>query len=581
MNIFEFIKTKIFRLNKGYKETITSQKSLQNQTFSINTFERSNRFFLDEINTWYQGDSTKLLEFYTKARTSFYPSEYIRQRNCTQYFWSQSVDVQKIKRTTANLVRTITSTLCNIINFPDIYCGALENNVENPSGDKNELLKEIIDQNDFIDRLYDIQMRKTLYEGWGAYKININNENDEYPKIRYHNAQDCYFVKEEGDIKAIIFLSYYYNENNKRFILVDTRYTKKIDGIMYSCIDQQVFEELQNSVREVSLSECDFLQDKTPHREFANIPFILGEPCVFYEVDGLENDGFFGRSIFYGKIDALDDYDQALSVASTCIRRSMPKVTYPVESIDTDRNGNAKLPNDFDTDFIAVPNQMTGDGLDMSSATPKVVQPTLHLNIYKDMMDENMKTIAGGVISINDIGLNEQTFFRDSAEAIRERSRQTLYTINYVRKKESRILKSLFNKLIFVYERFWKGLSPTIKDFKDYNIQIRYDKFLSPSKEQKIKAYLPMFQSGAISDEKFVRTIYEDELSDSEMEKEIQELKDRRLLASGINSDGGETFNKTPSFEKNTSPYQDELTQLSDNSGMNNHNRGIKNVKDI
>ena len=565
MSFYTWIKQNVLARISKTQETITSKSSLRNKSFSQPDFSSVNRFFLDEIDTWKLGDSTKMTEFYTEANINNYPQNFIRQRNCMSYFWAKSVLSQKIKRTTANLVSNITTTLVNIINEPDIY---------SEDEDYHELLVNILEENDIAD-LQRKQVTKTLYQGWGAYRIDINTEDNDYPKIRYFDAHNTYFVKEDDDIKAIVYLNHYIYEN-KEYMLVETRFTRKENGIIYSCIEKKCFLENVNSAREIPLSECEFLKDKQEYVEFPNIPFILGEPCVFYEIDGLVNEGLYGKSIFYGKIDALDDYDQAVSIASTCVRRSMPKVTYPVESISIGTNGMPQTPNDFDTEYIAVANQLTGDGSSMESNTPHVVQPNVDIKCYDTMMEYSLEIILGGIMSLNDIGLNEQTFFRDSAEAIRERSRQTLYTVTYVRKKEQQIMKSLLSKAIFTYKYFYQGVVDSKEDMKNYKINVKYDKFLSPSKEQKIKSYLPLFQSNAISTEEFVRSIYEDEKSDEEMQKEIDLINAKQLM-----SMQGETFNKTPSFDKNTSPYQDEIAALSDNSGMNNHNRALKGVDEI
>ena len=568
---------------KDYEETTTSLSTYKNMNFSGTSWEPINRFVIDEVNVWLNGDSTKMLEFYTQANISTYPSNFLKERNCMNYFWSKSISVNKMKRTTANLVRNISTTLTNIINVPDMYA----------QNGEDELVQDILDDNDFKLRTYNNQMLYTLVEGWGAYRIDIDTNKYEYPKIRYFRAKNCFFVKDNEDIVAIIYLQHYVKDgnNNDRYLLVETRYVKTKDGVKYSCIDKECYKENYGGMEEVKLSECDFLTDKKAHYEFANIPFILGEPCVFYEIEGMENEGLYGRGAFYGKIDALDDYDQALSVASTCVRRSMPKTTYPVESLEQTQNGNSILPNDFDTEYIAVPSQLTGDGLDMSSATPQVVQPNLNLKNYDLAMEYSLEVILGGLMSLNDIGQNEQTFFRDSAEAIRERSRQTLYTVTHIRRRECALLKSLLNKSVFAYKYFYDGKVLSKQDIKDLDINIKYDKFLSPSKEQKIKAYLPMFQSGAISLQQFVRAIYEDEMSDTEMEEEIERLYNIRyhndLIQQGKvdgakeQSDGSLAFNKEAKFEKTSSPYQDELEDISDNSGMNNYNRAKKNVEKI
>ena len=85
------------------------------------------------------------------------------------------------------------------------------------------------------------------------------------------------------------------------------------------------------------------------------------------------------------------------------------------------------------------------------------------------------------------------------------------------------------NKCLSLYDFYW--LNKPIQKFEDYEVNVRYDKFLSPSKEQKVKVYLPMFQSGAISTDKFVRLVYEDEMSEREIEEEVKRIEDRMKLS--------------------------------------------------
>ena len=571
MTLIEFIKKKVFKLNKGYEKVDTNAQSTINQTFSNRTFTRINRFFLDEINVHYNGDSTKILEFYTKANIQQYPTEPIRSRNCFNYFWAKSATETNIKRTTANLVRTITLNLVNYTGVPQIY---------SPNEIVNNLVNKIIEQNELYEQ-YNEEITHTIYEGWGAYKVNIDTLNNDYPEIIHYRAQNCWIVKENSTVKAIIFFDNYKSEDGKQYVVADTRYVMYRDGTPYSCVDLDAFIVKTNADYEkISLNELSFLKSQQEHSEFPNIPFILGEGAIFYEAKGLENEGLCGRSVFYGKIDAIDDYDQAISIQSTAIRRSAPKVTYPVSSIDM-VNGEPQTPDDFDTQYINVPYEMDGNGGSTHSNTPTVVQPQINLKIYDEMQESALEVIIGGLVSLNDIGRNAATFFRDSAEAIRERSRQTLYTVNYIRKKEQKILKSLMNKCIALYNYFWKGVEDINVD--EYEVNVRYDKFLSPSKEQKVKVYLPMFQSGAISTDKFVRLVYEDEMSEEEIEKEVEQIEKKSMLAMfGKQSVSGIDFkNEVPTFEKNSNPHKDGTTEFSDNGGMNNHNRGIKGVKEI
>lgn len=573
--LYETVREKLFKLADGVVETTTNPSSMKNIIFSGGSFEAVNRFEIDQNNVWINGDGTQLLEFYSKARISTYLNQFIRERNCVNYFWAKSASSFNYKRTHGNIAHTIVRTLTNITNVPKIYTTNL---------DYEKLTNDIVEENELYE-LYDKQVFYTLGEGWGAFRIDIDTVNQIVPRIKYFRASNTFYVKKDGDIIGIVYLTNYLDSKNKEYTLVETRYVfrKTLENgkkVPYSCIDRECYKIENGDAKFIPLAECDFIADKESHYEFENIPFILGEFSQFYDLDGFENQGLYGRSVFYGKIDNLDDYDQALSVASTSIRRSSPKVIYPVESLQTTRSGVAKTPEEFDTEYLAVPNQLSGDGMSMESATPKVVQPQIQLNIYKDMMEESMKAICGGLISLNDLGLNEQTFFRDSAEAIRERSRQTIYTVNTIRKREQKALKSLVNKSIFLYEYFWKNKTniDSKQIFENTNINIRYDKFLSPSTEQKVKVYLPMFQSGAISTSKFVHKVYEDEMDETEMEREIEQLNEMRYRQ----DEGQINFaNEVPEFEKTSSPYKDGTTTISDNSGMNNNNRAKKAIDSI
>ena len=298
MNVIEFIRDKIFKVNKGVEKTITTAQSVSNQTFSSQSFIRINRFFLDEVNVHYNGDSTKILEFYTEANIQEYPSEPIRSRNCFNYFWAKSAKETNIKRTSANLVHTITTNIVNYTNTPQIYSSKDE---------YNKIVNKIIEENEFYE-LYNEEITHTIYEGWGAYKINIDTLNNDYPEIIHYRAQNSWIIVENERVKALIFFDNYISKDNKRYVVADTRYVEYRDGIPYSCVDLEAFEVSRaNDYKQVDLKELDFLTYKEKHTELVNVPFILGEGCIYYEAKGLENEGLCGRSVFYGKIDAIDD----------------------------------------------------------------------------------------------------------------------------------------------------------------------------------------------------------------------------------------------------------------------------------
>lgn len=560
MGIFDFLK----RQKSG--EVVPLNESLErenkNKLFAWNVVP-INTYIIDELLAWYSSNSSILLEFYSANMIKEYPKQFIFYRNCENYFWAQSAREKKIKRTTSGLMYSIIKIIVDIVGIPKLAV----------FGDEkvNERIKFIDSTNRFLDSAYyGKQLPLTAVEGWGAYRIDIDTINEKCPRIRYYDGRNCSFEEDGDGIKKIKFLDYFLY-NNKEYALVDERYMLDNET---SCVDKRVFEINPHSERiERNLKDFPNLKDQEKHIEI-KVPFILAEPCRWYELPDIGfSDGLYGRSLFYGKIDSLDDYDQAVSIASTSVRRSTPKVTYPVDSLETDKNGQAKIPDRFDLEYIQVPTHITGDGKSIENQGPKVVQPDIKIDLYTKEQDQILDHICSGIISLGDLGMNKNAyFFRDSGTALRERSKQTLFTRNLICRKEQSIIKSLMNKTLYLDSMFFKQIP--LKD--DYDVEVLYDKFSIPSKEERVKVYLPMYQSGAISDEMFVSLIYDDDLSEEDKKQEIEAIKQKRYEQNGL----VENNQQVPEVPRSTSPYEAE-DRLDNQSGMNNYNRGKKAVNSI
>lgn len=524
-----------------------------------------NTYMVDELLAWYSSNSNILLEFYSANIIKEYPRQFIFYRNCENYFWAQSAKEKKIKRTTAGLMYSIVKIIDDIVGIPKISIFGDGN------GKLNERLKYIEKQNSFLTNLYyGKQLPLTGVIGWGAYRIDIDNVNEKCPRIRYYDGRNCSFEEDNQGISKIKYADYFIYKN-KQYVIIDERYVQN----NVSCIDKKVYEITSTNDRiERKLNEFPNLKDQQEHIE-VNVPFILGVPCRWYETPDIGfSAGLFGRSLFYGKIDSLDDFDQAVSIAATSIRRSTPKVSYPVDSLETDKNGNSKTPDRFDLEYIEVPSHITGDGKTIESQGPHVVQPNIVIDLFIKEQNQILNHICNGIISIADVGISkEASLFGDTGTALREKSKQTLFTRNLICRKEQEIIKTLFNRILVVDSIFFNG-----GEYKDnYDIEVLYDKFSIPSKEERVKVYLPMFQSGAISDEMFVSLIYDDDLSQEDKEKEISAIKTKREMQIGET----EPSNKiVPEVPRSTSPYEAE-DRLDNQSGMNNYNRGVKGAKEI
>ena len=559
MSIFDFFKRK---KNEVVELPTSLERESKSKLFAWNVFP-INTYIVDEQLTWFLSNSNILLEFYSASMLKSYPQNFLHFRNCENYFWVQSAREKKIKRTTAGIMYSVIKSIVDIVGVPKIGIFG-EENIDNR-------LKVILDKNKFFDLYSNKQMPMVGVMGWGAYRIDIDTINEDCPRIRYYDGRNSRCKENADGIQSIITTDYFLY-NGKEYVVLDERYMKDKNT---SVVDTKVYEIRDNEEWvEAKLSDFPNLKNTNAHLEI-KAPFILAEFVRWYELpDTGFNEGLYGRPLFYGKIDSLDDYDQAVSIASTTIRRSTPRVSYPVDSLETTKNGDSKIPDRFDLEYIQVPNQITGDGKTIENSGPKVVQPNVVIDIYTKEQDQILDQICSGIISVGDLAMNQNAYlYRDSGTALRERSKQTLFTRNVICKKEQEVIKSLMNKTLYCDSIFFGG----VKLKETYDIEVLYDKFSIPSKEERVKVYLPMFQSGAISDEMFVSLIYDDDLSEEDKQNEIAKIQEKRLLQQGMTNNDSQ---KVPEIPRSTSPYEAD-DRLDKQSGMNNYNRGVKGALEI
>ena len=507
----DFIRAQTLRFKRN--EVLPQNPSdTSKKHFVINDIKAANRYLIQQFDVWYAGSSDQKLDFYSASNIKTYSANPIYFRNCENYFWAKSAKEKTIKRTSADLCHDITNTLNFIIGEPKLTA-------ESPINEAR--LTGAFDFNNLKNTISEVQLPYTEVEGWGSYRIDIDlSQSKIYPLVKYYDALHTWFVRDGQRIIAIITTDYVVN-NGVNYCIFDTRYTRydaELDMVK-SCVDKNAFIiDEGNNLSPVDITQLVFLSDTIPHTEF---PYdkVLAEPCVFFNYKDGDTEGLFGKSMWFGKIDQLDDFDQLESILSTSIRRSTPKVLYPVDTVESDKvTGEAKTPDDFDTKYLAVPNSITGDGLNTSSAVPTVIQPALNLAMYTEAEQSKILLIIEGLLSPADFGVDIAK--KDNAAAMREKQRQTLFIRETICKKESKTLENLSTKILDIMGLMATGwLTP-----EDYGVTCSFNKFANPSKEERIATYLPMFVASAISVERFVEEVYEDDLSEEDKAKEIERL---------------------------------------------------------
>lgn len=357
----------------------------------------------------------------------------------------------------------------------------------------------------------------TLVEGWGAYKItwNVDLYGNE-PVVTYYRANNVRFYKRSGRVFGLTFLDWYKDAKGRRYLVAETRvFSHKSKGTFY--ID--CFEDLGNGqLGEVSSEEGLAVLPKGG-KTFVNMPCLFAEPCAFYE-DPLHE--LPGKSVLEGKIDLLDDLDQAISQASNTVRRSTPIQVFDMDYAQRDEHGVPKLPNIFEGRFVAVQGKKNALGDSAAGSKPvEVIQPQLNTQMYDEHINSIERLIVAGNLSPATLGLDVAK--RDNGDAQREKEKVTVFTKNHLEREESRILSSLFRQVLMAKEYLATGV--VTKD--DWNIEVKFSDFADESYENKIQTMSAVLANDGISPKLYVDKVYGNSLSEETKEEEIAWLEEK------------------------------------------------------
>jgi len=482
----------------------------------VSNIEEVTKNRIHEYNIWYEGSGDELLNFYTYANTISYNFEPWYDRNKRNYFWAISTTEDDIKRTHSGQPRNIVDTLVNIIDMPTIVAapmGSEKNTV-------NDKLRKIIKENKLRKLYKGRQLPLTMIEGWGAYKIDFDEDISDVPIIRYYTAENVNFVYKGNRLIGAMFANYYENEQ-KSYVLVETRrFVKKENGV-YLAIENFLFEIVGNGsdfISQVSFENIPELKDTQEYVEFGpNMKWLFVVPCIFFE--NTAPVGGYGRSIFQGKLDLFDDLDQCLSQASNSVRKSTPIEYFNSEFMERDDNGTPIQPHAYDRKYSVYRGAQNADGTQMGDAV-QVTQPNIDFKQYSDHAIDIMLQIINGVMSPATLGIDIAK--KDNAEAQREKQKVTIFTRNAIIEEERDILNDLLVQSLMAQE-YMDTKKITVQD---YDISIRFSEFADDSFENKLEKLGAAFDAENISEEMYVEKLYGDTLQGKEREDELNWLKE-------------------------------------------------------
>lgn len=439
--------------------------------------------FIDDI--WYRGDAKELSQLY----------EQIERETKNLHFWSSSPSSNSnIRKIHTGLPAMIVDSLA------DISTDDLANiEVEGRQEEWNTMNKEIN-----IKDLSNEATKSVLVEGDGAFKVSIDTDISDYPIVEFYDGSRVDFEYERGRLVAIIFKTK--KIVNKKYYILKERYTK--DGITFS-LENKEGKEL--NIRD--FPTLDKYQDvENPNK------FMMAVPYMIYKSKKFKGRG---KSIYDGKLDNFDSFDEVWSQWMLAVRKGQLKEYIPSSLLPRNpETGEVIKRNDFDTSFIMTEEDMSEDGKNKIQTTQGNIQHEALLSTYITALDQCLT----GLISPSTLGIDVKKL--DNAEAQREKEKTTLYRRSQIVEK----LETVLSELIDVVFKTKDTMAE--KDIQDTETTITFGGYANPSFEAQVETVGKASASNIMSVESQVEELWGDSRDEKWKKEEVKRIKEEKGIVS-------------------------------------------------
>ena len=472
----------IHKMNETIKRGIRSWLQVQPaQPYAIQINEVMD-FELSAIRNriWYRGDSNELEQMY--GQNPEWADKY--------KFWASKctpgMEMRKIHTGLPGLiVRTLASIVMNDMN-----------DFEFPENEKNqELWEEIAKSNKFPKKMAKA-LGEALFIGDGAFKVTIDTKISEYPILEWYPGERIELVHRKGRVDEVIFKTAY-KDNGKQYVLNERYGYGYITNELYL---ENKLVDIKSISATAGLANWTF-DDKT----------ILAVPLQIFESAKFEGRG---GSIFDGKLDSFDAFDEAWSQWMDALRKGRATKYIPEDLIPKDpKNGELMKPNPFDNSFIKIKGGFSeDDGSDI-----EVKQPAIPHDSYAATYCTALDLCLQGIISPSTLGIDVKKL--DNAEAQREKEKTTLYTRNAIIEALQETLPELVSALINADNLLHN------KAVEEVKVDIPFGEYANPSFESQVETVGKGKTQGIMSIEAAVEELYGDSKDEDWKKEEIARLK--------------------------------------------------------
>lgn len=460
---------------------IDEPDSLRIQIEQLTNFE--GQAFINDI--WYRGDAAEISQLY----------EQIERDNRNKHFWASSP-------TSNSNIRKIHTGLPSMIvdSLADISTDDLSN-IE--VKDRQEEWNEIDDEIKLRD-LANEAAKTVLTEGDGAFKVSIDTDISDNPIVEFYEGSRVDFEYERGRINAIIFKTK--KIINKKDYVLKERYSK--DGITFSLEDK---DGKELDIREFP-TLAKYKDVENPNK------FIMAVPFMIYKSKKFKGRG---KSIFDGKLDNFDAFDEVWSQWMLALRKGQLKEYIPDSLLPKNpETGEILRRNDFDVSFIMTESDMSEDAHNKIQTTQGNIQHEALLSTYITSLDQCLT----GLISPSTLGIDTKKL--ENAEAQREKEKTTLYRRNQIVDKLNTVLEDLIEVIFKTKDTMNK------KDIKDIDVTITFGGYANPSFEAQVETVGKASTSNIMSIEAQVEELWGDTKDEKWKQEEVKRIKEERGIVS-------------------------------------------------
>lgn len=457
--------------------TIKPPQSLQVDIEQLTNFE--GHTFINKI--WYRGDANELDQLYRQIH------DHIQNND---NFWSSTpTKHSSIRKIHTGLPSMIVDTLADI-STDDLDDVEVEK--------RQEEWDEIVKENNFKELIRGAVVN-ALWGGDGAFKWSIDTNISKYPIIEFYAADRVEYEYERGRLVAIIFKTKKLIKD-KKYELRE-RYDKK--GITYSLFD--------DDKKELDITKFEAFEKYVPVTNKAE--FMMAKQFILRKSQKFEGRG---KSIFDGKLDNFDAFDEVWSNWMLAVRKGQIKTYIPDCFVPRDpKTGMVLKANDFDSDYV-VGSDMSENAKNTIMTTQGEIQYEALLNSYVTALDQCLQ----GLISPSTLGIDTKKL--DNAEAQREKEKTTLYKRNQIVEVLEETIKDIVNITFKVYDNM-NGIAP-----KETECTVTFGGYANPSFEAQVETVGKASTSSIMSVEAQVEELWGDTRDDEWKAEEVQRIKYER-----------------------------------------------------